>query len=242
MPSLPADSVATDQQFLIAIARTALGRELEPVTASSVSRHPLPLGACRFLEHLEGPPGADIGGMVRELEVLTKQRSVLTRAWRVVPVAICVLVPAFALTGMMAFTATREIDRSRVPIDDRVAGNLLWRLALADRAWLALSVEERESIERALATRYRDVLSAGRLFTSPTMDYLDLRDFHRTIASDVLRRYPQPLADRQDQVDTRAAAIIAKGDRPGRAAVEVPDHPFGSIRNVPCRSPCWQSS
>ena len=214
----PGDTVATDQELLIAIAQTALGGELEPVTASSVSRHPLPLGACRFLERLAGPPGRDMGGMVRELEALTKQRAVLTRAWRGVPIAICALVPAFALSAAMVVTTTKDVDRSRVPIDDRAAGALLWQLALADRAWIAISMDERESIERALATRYRDELSEGRLFTPRNMDYLDLDEYHKAIASDVLRRYPQPLPDRQDQVDTRAAAIIrrATGQDPVR--------------------------
>ena len=214
----PGDTVATDQELLIAIAQTALGGEFEPVTASSVSRHPLPLGACRFLERLAGPPGRDMGGMVRELEALTKQRAVLTRAWRGVPIAICALVPAFALSAAMVVTTTKDVDRSRVPIDDRAAGALLWQLALADRAWIAISMDERESIERALATRYRDELSEGRLFTPRNMDYLDLDEYHKAIASDVLRRYPQPLPDRQDQVDTRAAAIIrrATGQDPVR--------------------------
>jgi serine/threonine protein kinase len=209
----PADSVATDQQLLIAIARTALGGELVPVTATSLSRHPLPLGACRFLEHLDSPPDRDIGGIVRELEALTKQGAVLTRAWRLVPVAICALVPAFALSVAVAISTTRDVRRSRVPIDDRTAGALLWQLALADRAWLALSVDERESIERALATRYRDVLSEGQLFTPRNMDNLNLHDYHRAIASDILRRYPQPLPDRRDQVDARAAAIIRRVTR-----------------------------
>ncbi len=53
----PADSVATDQQLLIAVAQHALGREVEPALASSVSGHPLPLGASRFFEHLLGPHG-----------------------------------------------------------------------------------------------------------------------------------------------------------------------------------------
>ena len=145
-----------------------------------------------------------------ELEALTKQRAVLTRAWRVVPVAICALVPAFVLSAAMVVTTTQDVDRSRVPIDERAAGALLWHLALADRAWIAISMDERESIERALATRYRDELSDGRLFTPRNMDYLDLDDYHQAIASDVLRRYPQPLPDRQDQVDTRAAAIIRR--------------------------------
>src|SRR5262249_40777802 len=43
----PADSVATDQQLLIAFARNALGRDGEPVTASTSTRHPLSLSACR---------------------------------------------------------------------------------------------------------------------------------------------------------------------------------------------------
>jgi len=205
----PADSVATDQQLLIAFARSALGREVEPVTAGSVPHHPLPLGACRFFERLAGAPGDDMDDMVRELETLTKQRAVLTRAWRVAPIVICALVPAFALTLVMAMWTNMDLHRSRVPVDELAAGDLLWQLALADRSFLTLSVDDRESIERALATRYRDVVSDGRLFTPRNMDYLNLHDYHRAIANDVLRRYPLPLPDAQAQV-ARAAAILRR--------------------------------
>ncbi len=227
----PADTVATDQELLIAIARTALGGELEPVTASSVSRHPLPLGACRFLERLAGPPGRDIGAMVRELEALTKQRAVLTRAWRMVPVAICALVPAFVLSAAMVFTTTKDVDRSRVPIDERAAGALLWHLALADRAWIAISMDERESIERALATRYRDELSEGRLFTPRNMDYLDLRrlspgDRERCAAA------LSTTAPRSAGSSRHSSRRHHSTSDPGPGAAVVRAHPFGSVPDV----------
>ena len=56
----PADSVATDQQLLIAFARNALGRNVEPMTARFAPGHPLPLGASRFFERLAGPAGSDM--------------------------------------------------------------------------------------------------------------------------------------------------------------------------------------
>ena len=91
---------------------------------------------------------------------------------------------------------------------------MLWQLLLADRGWVKLSVEEHESIERALATRYRDVVSDGRLFTPGEMYYLRLHDYHRAIANDVLRRYPQALADPSHHVDGRAANIIQRATGP----------------------------
>jgi uncharacterized RDD family membrane protein YckC len=206
----PPRTVATDQQLLIGFARKALGDDGEPEIARSVSRRKLPCGAGRFLERLAGEEGSDVGAMVAELDALTKQRAVLTRAWRFAPIAICALVPAFALILATALAANRDLHRRRAPIDDRAAGALLWQLALADRAWLTLSVDDRESIERALATRYRDVVSDGRLFTPPDMDDLRLHDYHRAIANDVLRRYPQSLADRDQQVGGRAADIIRR--------------------------------
>jgi hypothetical protein len=87
---------------------------------------------------------------------------------------------------------------------------LLWQLALADRKFLTLSVDERESIERALATRYRDVMSDGRLFAPRNMYDLNLHDFHRAIASDVLRRYPLPLPDAPIQFSARTTAVIRR--------------------------------
>jgi eukaryotic-like serine/threonine-protein kinase len=205
----PADSVATDQQLLIAFARNALGREVEPGTESSGTHRPLPLGACRFFERLTGPRGSDINEMVRELETLTKRRAVLTRAWRLAPIAICAFVPAFTLTVVIAMWTNMDLHRSRLPIDEVAAGDLLWQLSLDNRGLRTLSADDRESIERALATRYRDILSDGRLFTPLDMDYLNLRDDHRAIASDVLRRYPLPLPDASAQV-VRAAAILRR--------------------------------
>ena len=206
----PADAVATDQRLLIAVAQHALGREVEPALASSVSGHPLPLGASRFFERLLGPTGNDMGEMVRELDALTKQRAVLTRAWRMAPIAICALVPAFALTVVMAMSTNLDVHVIRVPLDERMAGVLLWQLALADRKFLTMSVDERESIERVLATRYRDVMSDGRLFAPQNMSDLSLHDFHRAIASDVLRRHPLPVPDAQVQFSPRTTAVIRR--------------------------------
>jgi eukaryotic-like serine/threonine-protein kinase len=208
----PSDSVATDQQLLIAVARRALGREADTAIASSVSGHPLPLGASRFFEHLLGPTGNDMGEMVRELDALTKQRAVLTRAWRVAPIAISALVPALALTVVMALSANMDIHLSHLQVDERTAGVLLWQLALADRKFLTLAVEERESIELVLATRYRDVMSDGRLFTPRNMSLLNLQEFHRAIASDLLRRYPLPLPDTQAHFGARTAAVIRRAN------------------------------
>lgn len=206
----PADSVATDQQLVIAVARNALGRNIEPTTASTVPGHPLPLGASRFFERLAAPAGRDIAETVRELAALTKQRAVLTRAWRVTPIAICALVPAFAV--VVAMTASTNLDAHirRVPIDERMAGVLLWQLALADRKFLTLPVGERDSIERTLASRYRDVMSDGRLFAPRNMSDLNLRDFHRAIAGDVLRRHPLPIPDAPVQFSARTIAVIRR--------------------------------
>ena len=99
-----------------------------------------------------------------------------------------------------------------MPIDERMAGILLWQLALADRKFLTLSVDERESIERVLATRYRDVMSDGRLFTPRNMSDLNLHDFHRAIASDVLRRYPLPVPDAPVQFSARTTAVIRRAN------------------------------
>jgi hypothetical protein len=222
--SAPADSVATDQHLLIAFARNALGREVEPVTASSVSHHPFPLGACRFFERLAGPLGGKMDEMVRELETLTKQRAVLTRAWRMAPIAIGALVPALALTVVVAMQSNVDLYRSGLPAHELAASDLLWQLSLDDRGIRTLSVDDRESIEHALATRYRDVLSDGRMFTPRNMASLNLRDDHRAIAGDVLRRYPLLLPDPQAELDARVAAVIKRttgGGAPKPSASQV---------------------
>src|SRR5262249_51135792 len=153
----PADSVATDQQLLIAFARNALGRDVESVTTSSGAHHRLSLGAGRFFERLAGPPGSDMNEIARELETLTKRRAILTRAWRLAPIGICALVPAFALTLVIAMWTNMDLRRSQLPVDELAAGDLLWQLSLDDRGLRILSADDRESVERALATRYRDV-------------------------------------------------------------------------------------
>jgi eukaryotic-like serine/threonine-protein kinase len=206
----PPDAVATDQQLLITVAQHALGGKVDTALAGFVSGHPLPLGAARFFDHLLGPTGNDMGEMVQELDALTKQRAVLTRAWRMAPIAICALVPALAVVVAMAMSTDVDVHASRVPIEERIAGVLLWQLALDDRRFLTLPVDERDSIERALATRYRDVMSDGRLFAPRNMYDLNLHDFHRAIASDVLRRHPLPVPDARVQFSARTTAVIRR--------------------------------
>jgi hypothetical protein len=77
-----------------------------------------------------------------------------------------------------------------------------------------MSSDDRTSVEVALATRYREVLSDGRLFAPQTTDYLPLGEEQRAIALDVLRRHPPTTLDPQEPVAPRVAAIIrrANGD------------------------------
>ena len=55
-------------------------------------------------------------------------------------------------------------------------------------------------------------MTDGRLFTPRNMSDLSLQDFHRAIASDVLRRYPLPLPDAQVQFSARTTAVLRRAN------------------------------
>jgi hypothetical protein len=201
------DSVATDRQLLAAIARHTVA---SAVDGRSSDRQPLPLGARRFLDRLDTVVSENVADVVRELEILTRQRAVLRRSWRLLPTAILALALALplALEAMHQMSA-REISH-RVPLDQRVAAAALSELFLANHRWLSMSSDDRTSLEVALATRYREVLSDGRLFAPQTTASLRLGEAHRAIALDVLRRHPPTALDRQEPVAPRVAMIIRR--------------------------------
>ena len=204
-----ANLMATDQQLLIAVARTALQDEADAETPRPASREPLPLGARRFLDRLYGPEGGDIPGVVRELEGLVKQRAVLTRGWRAVPLIVCTVAIALPL-ALEAVDHMMGGDRQPAPLDERVSRAALSELVLADHGWIRMSAADRQAIEAALATRYRDVLADGRLFRSaPETGTTFARD-QQAISRELLRRYPDAPRDVASPTAPRVDAIISR--------------------------------
>jgi serine/threonine protein kinase len=203
------DSVATDRQLLAAIARNTVASERGRDEGSS-TRQPVPLGARRFLDRLETVPSEDVADVVPELELLTRQRAVLTRTWRLLPIAILALALAVPLAVDAVRQTSASVIRNRVPLDQRVAAAALSELFLANHRWLAMSSDDRTALEVALATRYREVLADGRLFAPPAADYLRLGDEHRAIALDALRRHPPAALDPQEGMAPRVAAIVRR--------------------------------
>ena len=89
-------SVATDRQLIAAIAHNTVASESGREEGSS-PRPPLPLGARRFLDGLDTGPTEHVADVVRDLEILIRQRAVLTRRWRLLPIAILALALGFPL-------------------------------------------------------------------------------------------------------------------------------------------------
>ena len=145
-----------------------------------------------------------------ELERLTRQRAVLTRAWRLLPIAILGLALALPLAvEAMHQLSTRALS-TRVPLDQRVAAAALSELYLANHRWLSISSNDRTSLEVALATRYREALSNDRLFAPRTAASLRIGEEQRAIALDVLRRHPQTGVGPQEGPPPRIAAIVRR--------------------------------
>ena len=203
------DLMATDQQLLIDIARTALEGETDAETARPAPREPLPLGARRFLDRLNGPAGGDIPGVVRELEDLVKRRAVLTRGWRAVPLVVCTVAIALPL-ALETLDHMVGGDRRPAPLDERVSRAALSELVLADHGWIRLSAADRQAIEAALATRYRDVLADGRLFRSAPEARTTFARDQQAISRELLQRYPDAPRDVASPTAPRVEAIISR--------------------------------
>jgi uncharacterized RDD family membrane protein YckC len=204
------DEVATDRELLSAVAHgaglTAIGPD-----GRLRARPPLPLAAWRFVERLHSSPLGAAADDVRALETLTRQRAVLTRTWRLLPVAILALMLMVPLAIGTMQQRSAQVVRDRVTLDHRVAAAVLSELLLANHKWLAMSSEDRASLEVALATRYRD--SLGNLFVPERIGDLRLGTEHREIARDVLRRYPTNVGDSRAIATPRVEATISRVTR-----------------------------
>jgi hypothetical protein len=192
----PSDVVATDQQLLMAIARTAL-------------RGPLPLGAQRFLDRLRGAPAEDIQSVVAEVEGLSKKRAVLTRGWRAVPLLVCTVAMLLPL-GIDTVSHVITGDRKPAPLDERVAAAALSELILANHGWIRMSADDRQAIESALATRYRSVLAEGRLFGGSRTGRDSLAPEREAIARELLQRSSDPLPETSKPMVPRVEAIVKR--------------------------------
>jgi eukaryotic-like serine/threonine-protein kinase len=203
------DPVATDRQLLAAIAHQTVASGVGPYARSS-ARQPIPLAARRFLDRLDAAPGEHVADVVPELERLTKQRAVLTPAWRLLPIAILALALALPLALETMHQLSARALSTRVPLDQRVAAAALSELYLANHGWLSISPDDRTSLEVALATRYREALSNDRLFAPRTVASLRIGEEQRAIALDVLRRHPQTGVGPQEGPPPRIAAIVRR--------------------------------
>ena len=203
------DPVATDRQLLVAIAHHTVASGIGPDARSSASQ-PIPLAARRFLDRLDAAPSEHVADVVPELERLTKQRAVLTRAWRLLPIAILALALALPLAAEAMHQLSARALSTRVPLDQRVAAAALSELFLANHRWLSLSANDRTTLEVALATRYREVLSNDRLFAPRTAAALRIGEEQRAIALDVLNRHPQTGVAPQEDPPPRIAAIVRR--------------------------------
>ena len=148
-------------------------------------------------------------GVVRDLEGLVKQHPVLTRGWRAVPLIVCTV----AIVLPLALETVDHMiggNRQSAPLDERVSRAALSELVLADHGSIRMSAADRQAIEAALATRYRDVLADGRLFRSaPEAGTTFARD-QQAIARELLRRYPDAPRDVASPTAPRVDAIISR--------------------------------
>jgi uncharacterized RDD family membrane protein YckC len=185
---------------------------------------PWPLAAQRFVHELSGDPPPDNTAIARALEPLTRRRAVLTRGWRALSIAALSALPVFVsgFATLMAGLGTSQVRQ--MPLDVRVTVEALGRLARADSDRSALSPQDRQAIEVALATRYRPTLTHLTQFPLEYWPWV-LLPHHRQIAERLLLRHP---TDPDSQQVTRHLAVQALI----RDASKPPDLPPVSIIGV----------
>jgi hypothetical protein len=158
-------------------------------TAQGPAPAPWPRCAHQVIDQLRGTQTPADAVLVQTLEGTTRQRATLTRRWRAFHIGLLAAPPAL-MAVFISFSVTLMVQRvQQVHADVRIAVTGLQHLGLADRGRLTLSDDGREALEVALATRYRSVLTDGRL---QRMEYfpLILPPDQQAIVERVLRRRP----------------------------------------------------
>jgi hypothetical protein len=110
-------------------------------------------------------------------------------------------------------------DQRPAPLDERVAWVALTELALAEHGWIRMSPADRQAIEAALTTRYRDIVADGRLFQSG-VERDPLAAERQAIARALLLRPPDPRCQTAGPIGTRLNDIVSRVS----ALDEVPWH------------------
>ena len=200
----PIDPALDDRALLLAVARTARG---DPRS----SKGPWAVGAQQLLNRLGAEPALDMASIVGSLATLTRQRAVVTRGWRALPIAITMFVPMTIALFVAAFMAFLLVQWSRVPVEARIVAEGLRTLDRANRGRITLPAEDREAIEATLATRYRATLEDRSLFTSINALTMSgqLRPEYLGLADDLVRRHVAEV-DPREKPDSPAVETLVK--------------------------------
>jgi hypothetical protein len=178
--------------------------------ARGSSAPPWPLGAHRFVQRLGAEAPLGDAAIVNALESLTRQRAVLTRRWRALWMMAVAVVPVVFSGSTVLMTGYMAAQIQRIPPDVLVAVEGLGQLRRAERGRIALSSQDREVIEVALATRYRHVLTDRRLF-GPEYLYVGLSLQERI--ERVLRRKPTEAESRRATEHPVVQAIVKEASK-----------------------------
>ena len=165
-PDQPADDMPV-AAFLLDVVRAARQPLPECKGRRSPMAPPWPLRVHDFLDSLNAHPLLTPAVIIRQLEALMRQPPSVTRGWRAMSLAVPLLLPvAWAATLFILFGyATTAIPS--IPEEVRVAAALVRALADDASGRSRLPDADREAIEVALATTYREALTSQHLVSDP---------------------------------------------------------------------------
>ena len=167
-----------------------------------------PLSAHRFIDRLRDASPAAVS-IASDLELLTRQRGVLTRSWRALHLLGLLSFPLL-LSGFGLFMFLQAVTWARqLPRDVHVVRYCLTQLRAADMGYPRASTEV-EAIEIILATRYRQILTDPRM---ATQDYGFLGFYWSEQVARVLRRRPTAAEERLASQDGFVRSIEVLGDK-----------------------------
>jgi eukaryotic-like serine/threonine-protein kinase len=187
--------------LLLAVARRARAH----------GRQPWPVSATRFVDALAEAPPASLAEVASSSEAFARGRAGITRGWRGLSLAALIAFPM--LMGGLVGGATLMFSRQAhtVPLETRVASDVLRRLERLDD----LGPADRDAIEIVLASRYRSVLADQTIYAPER--FLLLTPAHKTLADRILRRHVDPAA-----VDAAAARPAVRDMFESAAHFELP--------------------
>lgn len=215
----PKIDTALPQDFLLAVARTALGGEpLRQRRPESEVGVPLPVHAREFLRQLPGL--ADPDAVVRALQPLLHRAALVTRARRVLLVAGCVAFPALVAASMvLGMSLQRQWNQSNAGIMDL---NLLLSMRHAMQSWAQNSQRPTDrQFACYLARHYQATITNQAIWSSPLALALLKNDARRFAEQSVAEPVVATEAELADAEQAVTALLL-----PAQGAMNLTQRPW----------------